>query len=164
MYARVDGEFERCLFAPGTRPRSSSTFSTAFLPSTCRNSKPNPATHGGDAPVIRLVNLVLMSAIQKGASDVHFEPYEKEFRVRFRIDGILHGVMSPPMKFKDAIASRLKIMARLDIAERRLPQDGRIKLRFVEHGTLEGNRLPRLLPADAVRRKDRAAAARPRRR
>ena len=93
-----------------------------------------PGTHGGDAPVIRLVNLVLLSAIQKGASDVHFEPYEKEFRVRFRIDGILHGVMSPPMKFKDAIASRLKIMARLDIAERRLPQDGRIKLRFIEHG------------------------------
>ena len=69
--------------------------------------------------------------------------------------------MSPPMKFKDAIASRLKIMARLDIAERRLPQDGRIKLRFVEHG-IEGNRLPRLLLAHAVRRKDRAAAARPR--
>jgi len=93
-----------------------------------------PGTQGGDAPVIRMVNLVLMSAIHQGASDVHFEPYETEFRVRFRIDGILHSVMSPPMKFKDAIGSRLKIMAKLDIAEKRLPQDGRIKIRFLEQG------------------------------
>ena len=85
---------------------------------------------GGEAPVIRLVNLMLMSAIQKGASDIHVEPYEKEFRVRFRIDGILYNVMAPPMKFRDAITSRIKIMAKLDIAEKRLPQDGRIKLRF----------------------------------
>ncbi len=84
----------------------------------------------GEAPVIRLVNLMLMSAIHKGASDIHIEPFEKEFRVRFRIDGILYNVMAPPMKFKDAITSRLKIMARLDIAEKRLPQDGRIKIRF----------------------------------
>src|SRR5258708_4337423 len=83
---------------------------------------------GGEAPVIRLVNLMLMSAIQKGASDIHIEPYEKEFRVRFRIDGILYNVMDPPMKFRDAIPSRLKIMAKLDIAEKRLPQDGRIKI------------------------------------
>jgi type IV pilus assembly protein PilB len=85
---------------------------------------------GGEAPVIRLVNLMLMSAIQKGASDIHIEPYEKEFRVRFRIDGLLYSVMAPPMKFRDAITSRLKIMAKLDIAEKRLPQDGRIKIRF----------------------------------
>ena len=85
---------------------------------------------GGEAPVIRLVNLMLMSAIQKGASDIHIEPYEKEFRVRFRIDGILYNVMAPPMKFRDAITSRIKIMAKLDIAEKRLPQDGRIKIRF----------------------------------
>jgi type IV pilus assembly protein PilB len=85
---------------------------------------------GGEAPVIRLVNLMLMSAIQKGASDIHIEPYEKEFRVRFRIDGLLYNVMAPPMKFRDAITSRLKIMAKLDIAEKRLPQDGRIKIRF----------------------------------
>ena len=90
---------------------------------------------GGEAPVIRLVNLMLMSAIQKGASDIHIEPYEKEFRVRFRIDGILYNVMAPPMKFRDAITSRIKIMAKLDIAEKRLPQDGRIKLRFSDHGT-----------------------------
>jgi type IV pilus assembly protein PilB len=94
---------------------------------------------GGEAPVIRLVNLMLMSAIQKGASDIHVEPYEKEFRVRFRIDGILYNVMAPPMKFRDAITSRVKIMAKLDIAEKRLPQDGRIKIRFGdgEGGTKE---------------------------
>src|SRR6478672_4719025 len=93
---------------------------------------------GGEAPVIRLVNLMLMSAIQKGASDIHIEPYEKEFRVRFRIDGILYNVMAPPMKFRDAITSRLKIMAKLDIAEKRLPQDGRIKIRFAaDTGTKE---------------------------
>lgn len=89
---------------------------------------------GGEAPVIRLVNLILMSAIQKGASDIHVEPYEREFRVRFRIDGILYNVMAPPMKFKDAITSRIKIMAKLDIAEKRLPQDGRIKIRFNDNG------------------------------
>ena len=89
---------------------------------------------GGEAPVIRLVNLMLMSAIQKGASDIHIEPYEKEFRVRFRIDGILYNVMAPPMKFRDAITSRIKIMAKLDIAEKRLPQDGRIKIRFAVDG------------------------------
>jgi type IV pilus assembly protein PilB len=88
----------------------------------------------GEAPVIRLVNLMLMSAIQKGASDIHIEPYEKEFRVRFRIDGILYNVMAPPMKFRDAITSRIKIMAKLDIAEKRLPQDGRIKIRFAVDG------------------------------
>ena len=89
----------------------------------------------GEAPVIRLVNLMLMSAIQKGASDIHVEPYEKEFRIRFRIDGILYNVMAPPMKFRDAITSRVKIMAKLDIAEKRLPQDGRIKIRFAADGT-----------------------------
>jgi len=89
---------------------------------------------GGEAPVIRLVNLMLMSAIQKGASDIHIEPYEKEFRVRFRIDGILYNAMAPPMKFRDAITSRIKIMSKLDIAEKRLPQDGRIKIRFAVDG------------------------------
>ena len=92
------------------------------------------AQQGAEAPVVRLVNVVLMSAIQKGASDIHVEPYEKELRVRYRIDGILYAVMTPPMKFRDAIASRIKIMAKLDIAEKRLPQDGRIKIRFSDHG------------------------------
>jgi type IV pilus assembly protein PilB len=89
---------------------------------------------GEEAPVIRLVNVLLMSAIQKEASDIHIEPYEKEYRIRFRIDGVLYNVMSPALKFRDAISSRLKIMAKLDIAEKRLPQDGRIKIRYNDQG------------------------------
>lgn len=83
----------------------------------------------GEAPIIRLVNLIFADALKRGASDIHIEPYEKDFRVRFRIDGVLYNVMNPPLKLKDAITSRLKIMAKLDISERRLPQDGRIKIR-----------------------------------
>ena len=85
-----------------------------------------------DAPVVKLCNHLLLSAIQKGASDIHVEPYEKSYRVRFRVDGVLHEEMSPPVKLKAALSSRLKIMAHLDIAERRLPQDGRIKLKVGE--------------------------------
>ncbi len=83
-----------------------------------------------DAPVVKLCNLILMDAVKKGASDIHIEPYEKIFRIRFRIDGVLYEVMKPPMKLKNAIVSRLKIMSKMDIAERRLPQDGRIKLKM----------------------------------
>lgn len=83
-----------------------------------------------DAPVVKLVNLILTDAIKKGASDIHIEPYEKTFRVRYRIDGVLHEVMKPPIKLKNAIVSRIKIISQLDIAERRLPQDGRIKLKL----------------------------------
>jgi type IV pilus assembly protein PilB len=92
------------------------------------------ARQGEEAPVIKLVNVILMSAIQKGASDIHIEPYEKELRVRYRIDGLLYNIMAPPMKFRDAITSRIKIMSKLDIAEKRLPQDGRIKIRFQDQG------------------------------
>src|SRR3989338_6017067 len=83
-----------------------------------------------EAPVVKLVNFVLTDAIKKGASDIHIEPYEKVFRVRYRVDGILHEVMKPPLKLKNAMVSRIKIMSQLDIAERRLPQDGRIKLKL----------------------------------
>jgi type IV pilus assembly protein PilB len=83
-----------------------------------------------DAPVVKLVNLILTDAIKKKASDIHIEPYEKSFRVRYRIDGVLQEVMKPPFKLKNAIVSRIKIMSQLDIAERRLPQDGRIKLKL----------------------------------
>jgi type IV pilus assembly protein PilB len=83
-----------------------------------------------DAPVVRLVNVVLLNAIRKGASDIHIEPYEKRLRVRYRIDGVLQEEMAPPLKLKNALSSRLKIMSQLDIAERRLPQDGRIKLKL----------------------------------
>ncbi|HEX7708482.1 MAG TPA: type IV-A pilus assembly ATPase PilB [Thermoanaerobaculia bacterium] len=82
-----------------------------------------------EAPVVKLVNLILTDAIKRGASDIHIEPYEKEYRVRFRIDGILYEIMNPPLKLRDAMTSRMKILAKLDISEKRLPQDGRIKLK-----------------------------------
>ena len=82
------------------------------------------------APIIKLSNLILIEALKAGASDIHVEPYEKEFRVRFRVDGILHNIMALPMRTRDPLISRLKIMAKLDISEKRLPQDGRIKLRL----------------------------------
>jgi type IV pilus assembly protein PilB len=88
------------------------------------------AKEADEAPVIKLVNLVMVDAIRRGASDIHVEPYEKFFRIRFRLDGMLYNVMKPPMRLKNAIISRMKIMAKLDIAERRLPQDGRIKLKI----------------------------------
>ncbi len=81
-----------------------------------------------DAPVVKLVNKILYDALNEGASDIHVEPYEKEYRVRYRIDGVLYIKINPPLKLRDAITSRIKIMAKLDIAEKRLPQDGRIKI------------------------------------
>ncbi|MBM2828679.1 MAG: type secretion system protein [Actinobacteria bacterium] len=83
-----------------------------------------------DAPVVKLANFVLTDAIKRRASDIHIEPYEKEFRIRYRVDGVLYEVMRPPIKLRNALVSRLKIMSSLDIAERRLPQDGRIKLKL----------------------------------
>ncbi|HYL83934.1 MAG TPA: type IV-A pilus assembly ATPase PilB, partial [Candidatus Angelobacter sp.] len=87
-----------------------------------------------EAPIIKLVNLILTDAVKRGASDIHVEPYEKEYRVRFRIDGVLQNVMAPPMKLKDAITSRIKIMSKLDISEKRLPQDGRIMIKYLKDG------------------------------
>jgi len=82
-----------------------------------------------DAPVVRLVNVLLVDSLRRGASDIHVEPYEKELRIRFRIDGVLYNVMNPPLKLRDALISRIKIMSKLDISEKRLPQDGRIKIK-----------------------------------
>ncbi len=82
-----------------------------------------------DAPVVRLVNVLMVDSLRRGASDIHVEPYEKDFRIRFRIDGVLYDVMHPPLKIRDPLISRLKIMAKLDISEKRLPQDGRIKIK-----------------------------------
>jgi type IV pilus assembly protein PilB len=87
-----------------------------------------------EAPIIKLVNLILTDSVKRGASDIHLEPYETELRVRFRIDGMLQTVMTPPLKVKDAITSRMKIMAKLDIAEKRLPQDGRIMIKYKAEG------------------------------
>ncbi len=87
-----------------------------------------------DAPAIKLVNLIFQDSVNKGASDIHFEPYEKVFRIRFRIDGILHEYMTPPMNLKNKVLSRVKLIAGIDIAERRLPQDGRIKTKLTVNG------------------------------
>jgi type IV pilus assembly protein PilB len=87
-----------------------------------------------EAPIIKLVNLILTDAVKRGASDIHVEPYEKELRVRFRVDGVLQNVMAPPLKLKDAITSRMKIMSKLDISEKRLPQDGRIMIKYLKDG------------------------------
>src|ERR671915_1847418 len=87
-----------------------------------------------DAPVVRLVNVLLVDALRRSASDIHVEPYEKELRIRFRIDGVLYDVMHPPLKMRDALISRIKILSKLDIAEKRLPQDGRIKIKLRVHG------------------------------
>ena len=87
-----------------------------------------------EAPIVKLVNLILTDAVKRGASDIHIEPYEKEYRVRFRIDGVLQNIMQPPLKLKDAITSRIKIMSKLDISEKRLPQDGRIMMKMNLHG------------------------------
>jgi type IV pilus assembly protein PilB len=87
-----------------------------------------------EAPIIKLCNLILTDAVKRGASDIHIEPYEKEYRVRFRIDGILQAVMAPPLKLKDPITSRIKIMSKLDISEKRLPQDGRIMIKYLKDG------------------------------
>ncbi|HJZ11968.1 MAG TPA: ATPase, T2SS/T4P/T4SS family, partial [Acidobacteriota bacterium] len=87
-----------------------------------------------DAPVVKLVNKIMYDALNEGASDIHVEPYEKEFRVRYRIDGVLYVKLNPPLKLRDAITSRIKIMAKLDIAEKRLPQDGRIKIKTKHQG------------------------------
>jgi len=95
------------------------------------------ASASEEAPVVKLVNLILLDAIKRGASDIHIEPYEKVLRVRYRVDGVLQEIMRPPMNMRDAIVSRLKIQARLDITERRVPQDGRIKLRLSKAKTVD---------------------------
>jgi type IV pilus assembly protein PilB len=90
-----------------------------------------------EAPIIKLVNLIMTDAVKRGASDIHVEPYEKEMRVRFRIDGVLLSVMNPPLKLRDAMTSRIKIMAKLDISEKRLPQDGRIMIKYRKDGKIK---------------------------
>jgi type IV pilus assembly protein PilB len=106
-----------------------------------------------DAPIVKLVNSLIADAVRKGASDIHIEPYEKTMRVRFRIDGALQEMMAPPYKFKAAITSRLKIMADLDIAERRIPQDGRIKIKVINRTIdLRVNSLPTIFGEKIVMR------------
>ncbi len=94
-------------------------------------------TADDDAPIVKYINKILMDAIKRGASDLHFEPYEFKYRVRFRIDGILHEIATPPVNLSNRFSARLKVMARLDIAERRLPQDGRIKLKLSRNKSMD---------------------------
>ncbi len=91
----------------------------------------------GDAPVIRLVNHLLLDALRRGASDIHIEPYSKDYRIRYRVDGVLYDIIRPPTKLRNAVSSRIKVMANLDIAERRLPQDGRIRIKFGKNRNVE---------------------------
>jgi type IV pilus assembly protein PilB len=104
---------------------------------THEDDNPGETINADDAPVVRFVNKIILDAINNGASDVHFEPYEKTFRVRFRQDGILREHASPPANLASRIAARLKIMAQLDIAERRMPQDGRFKMRISKNKTID---------------------------
>jgi type IV pilus assembly protein PilB len=107
-----------------------------------------------DAPVVRFVNKVMLDAIKKGASDLHFEPYEKIYRVRFRIDGVLEEVAKPPLVLSQKIAARIKVMSRLDVSERRVPQDGRIKLKLSKTKSIDFrvNTCPTLFGEKAVLR------------
>src|SRR5256886_1870291 len=90
-----------------------------------------------DAPIVRFVNKVLLDAIRRGASDIHFEPYEKIYRVRFRMDGVLKEIAKPPVQLSGKLSARLKVMSRLDIAERRVPQDGRIKMKLSKNRSID---------------------------
>jgi len=90
-----------------------------------------------DAPIVRFVNKVMVDAIKRGASDIHFEPYEKHFRIRLRQDGVLTEIARPPVALSMKVAARLKVMARLDIAERRIPQDGRIKMKLSKNRSID---------------------------
>ncbi|ABM02337.1 type IV-A pilus assembly ATPase PilB [Psychromonas ingrahamii 37] len=90
-----------------------------------------------DAPIVKYINSILLDAVRKGASDLHFEPYEKTYRIRFRVDGILHQVATPPVNLANRFSARLKVMSKLDIAERRLPQDGRIKLKITNKRSVD---------------------------
>ena len=114
------------------RTWATATSTTSPWKAAAATTRPSPtgidATGGDDAPVVKFVNKILVDAIRRGASDIHFEPFETQYRVRLRMDGMLRAVASPPMKLANRISSRLKVMAQLDIAEKRVPQDGRIKL------------------------------------
>ena len=128
---------------------------------TKKDDDANIADGADDAPVVRFINQMLLSAIKKGASDLHFEPYEKSYRVRFRVDGVLQGIAKPPIGLGPKLAARLKIMSNLDISERRIPQDGRIKLKISKTKSIDFrvNTLPTLFGEKIVLRILDSAAA-----
>ena len=107
-----------------------------------------------EAPIVKYINKLLIDAIRMGASDLHFEPYEKVYRVRYRVDGVLRQIANPPLQLANRLASRLKVMSQMDIAEKRIPQDGRIKLKISKSKAIDFrvNSLPTLFGEKIVLR------------
>jgi type IV pilus assembly protein PilB len=140
---KLGGAIDKCLEAHDTTFQSmSADDGLENLDIVSEEDSAAAAAAGGeegvnDAPIVKFVNKILMDAINKGASDIHIEPYEKEFRVRYRLDGILHEVSKPPLQLAPRICARVKILSRLDIAERRVPQDGRIKLKISKNRAID---------------------------
>ena len=137
-YIQLDNKIEQLLDATGSLDLSDDEFKE-FADLDTENQKESAPQDDDkdDAPIIVYINKILMDAIKKGASDLHFEPYEHKYRIRFRIDGILHEVASPPNTLATKLSARIKVMSRLDIAEKRKPQDGRIKLKITERKSID---------------------------
>lgn len=116
------------------------------LEDTTEEGDEDDAKGGDEAPIVRFVNKILLDAIKSGASDIHFEPYEKSYRIRYRTDGVLHEISAPPQNLAPRLAARLKVMSRMDISERRVPQDGRIKMKLSKQRAIDFrvNSLPTL--------------------
>jgi len=137
-YVQLDHKIEQLLDATGSLNLSEDEFKEfAELDSEQHKEHTPKDDDKDDAPIIVYINKILMDAIKKGASDLHFEPYEHKYRIRFRIDGILHEVASPPNTLASKLSARIKVMSRLDIAEKRKPQDGRIKLKVTERKSID---------------------------
>ena len=137
-YIQLDSKIEQLLDAAGSLDLSADEFKEF---ADLDNEGPKETTpkddDKDDAPIIVYINKILMDAIKKGASDLHFEPYEHKYRIRFRFDGILHEVANPPNTLASKLSARIKVMSRLDIAEKRKPQDGRIKLKITERKSID---------------------------
>ncbi|WP_276755720.1 type IV-A pilus assembly ATPase PilB [Pseudoalteromonas marina] len=137
-YIQLDNKIEQLLDATGSLDLSDDEFKEfADLDTESQKESAPQDDDKDDAPIIVYINKILMDAIKKGASDLHFEPYEHKYRIRFRIDGILHEVASPPNTLATKLSARIKVMSRLDIAEKRKPQDGRIKLKITERKSID---------------------------
>ena len=137
-YIQLDNKIEQLLDAAGSLDLSADEFKEFADLDTEGSKETTPKDDDkDDAPIIVYINKILMDAIKKGASDLHFEPYEHKYRIRFRIDGILHEVANPPNTLASKLSARIKVMSRLDIAEKRKPQDGRIKLKITERKSID---------------------------
>ncbi|WP_193039019.1 type IV-A pilus assembly ATPase PilB [Pseudoalteromonas nigrifaciens] len=136
-YIQLDKKIEQLLDATGSLNLSDDEFKEFAELDADIQKDTSKDDDKDDAPIIVYINKILMDAIKKGASDLHFEPYEHKYRIRFRIDGILHEVASPPNSLATKLSARIKVMSRLDIAEKRKPQDGRIKLKITERKSVD---------------------------